>query len=812
MFGHMLVIRKIKGKDLSIEVNLVRGVKKLNRVRPKKYYIDFVRDGGRLRITKFRTDEEMFQPKVAHEMIKDNIVYISKDDETSRIQRELVDFFKKVGTEVYLIDLCRFCAIDGFLTGTTSRFLLYHDDKICLTCAKKEIEREMKFRNIRFSDKILEILKRVRDVDRVMEMFDPNMDPIKDPRITMLDRVAADKDGAKIPVERFDLGSMIMEYLSKMNIRSFLPVQTMALKRGLLEGKGILISSATASGKTLVAEMAGLRALENGKKFIYLTPLVALANQKYEDFRKRMPRRFKVSIRVGMSRIKTKEDLVVIDSDIGADVIVGTYEGLDFLLRSGMDIGDIGCVVIDEVHMLSDPERGYRLSGLITRLKTLHPGAQMVCLSATIGNPDELAEDLGLECILYDKRPIPLERHLIFKDDGRKRALIRRIVEKEWGNFSKTGYHGQTMVFTNSRLKCSQISQYLASKGIRASAYHSGLSYTERRRIEKNYWQQKIQCVVTTAALSAGVDFPSSVVVMESLFMGAEPLTVGEFHQMLGRAGRPGYHEIGKVFLLVDPLKKIRNTSEDKMAFDLLEGEIEPVDVFLDEDQELEELLACYAVGKRDISEYNKNSLWPLPIKNSDKLSENGFLRNGKVTPLGRAVSNSFLSIKDSIRIVKSIRRDPLETSIRILPFENVYISSSLQSMMDTNSVRLFSGEVLEKIENADAVSKLPLGAREIVLKIVMEFFSCDCGVPYCEHPPQKISRMMLDLRTSGLSPKQIFNHFSREYDLLLYSGDVFSYLDQIVHKLEAVERIATAMGKGNTAGRARSYIRAIEG
>jgi len=808
----MLVIRKIKGKQLSIEVNLVRGVKKLNRIRPKKYYIDFGRDKDKLRISKFRTDEEMFQPKMAHEIIKNNIVYISKDEETSKIRNDLVSFFKRIGTDVFLIDLCRFCAIDGYLTGTTSRFLLYKDDKICLTCAKKEIEREMRFRGIQFSDKILEILKRVRDVDRVLLMFDPNNDPVKDPRITLLDKVPADKDRKKYPVKNFDLSPTIGSYLSRMGIKDFLPVQSMAINDGLFDGNDILISSATASGKTLIAEMAGLRALDGGKKFIYLTPLVALANQKYEDFKKRMPKRYKVSIRVGMSRIKTKEDLVVIDSDITSDVIVGTYEGLDFLLRSGVDIGEVGCVVIDEVHMLSDPDRGYRLSGLITRLKTIHPGAQMVCLSATIGNPEEISKDLGMRCILYDKRPIPLERHLIFKDDSKKRDVIRRIVTMEWDLVSKTGFHGQTMVFTNSRLKCSQISQYLVTKGIKASAYHSGLSYNERKKVEKNYWQQKIQCVVTTAALSAGVDFPSSVVIMESLFMGAEPLSVGEFHQMLGRAGRPGYHERGKAYLLVDPLKKIRNSPEDKMAFDLLEGDVEPVDVFLDEDQELEELLACYSVGKRDIGKFNENSLWPLPLGNKEKLVKNGLLRGNSVTPLGRAVSNSFLSIKDSIKIIKSINRDPLETSLRIMPFDNVYLSSSLQSLMDTNSVRLFSGEVLEKIENADAVSKLPLSARDTVLKIVMEFFSCDCGVPYCEHPPQNISRMVLELRMSRMSPKQIFNHFSREYNLLLYSGDVFSYLDQIVHKLEAVERIATAMGKEKIARKARSYIKKVEG
>ena len=808
----MLIIRKVKGKEHSIEVNLVRGIKKLNRARPKKYYIDFRMENSRLRISKFRTDDDIIQPKAAQEMIRDNLIYISKDDETSKIRNDLIKFFKKLGTDVYLIDLCRFCAIDGFLTGTTSRFLMYRDEKICFTCAKREIAHEMKYRNIQFSDKILDILKRVRDVDKVLELFDPKTDVTKNPRLTLLDRIPADEDKMSISVSQYDFPKHINDYLSRAGVKSFLPVQHMSIGSGLLEGKNLLVSSATASGKTLVAELAGLRSLKSGKKFIYLTPLVALANQKYDDFKRRFGKRYSVSIRVGMSRIKTKEDLVIVDSDIGSDIIVGTYEGLDFILRSGIGIGEIGCVAIDEIHMLSNPDRGYRLSGLITRLRTLYPNAQLLGLSATIGNTEEIASELGMEAVIYEKRPIPLERHLIFKDDPGKRDIIRRIVASDWSNVSKTGYHGQTMVFTNSRLKCSQISRYLSSKGIRSSAYHSGLSYSERKKIEKDYWKQRLQCVVTTAALSAGVDFPASVVILESVFMGAEPLSVGEFQQMLGRAGRPGYHEKGRVFLLVDPLKKIKNETEDKMAFNLLEGTVEDVDVFLDEDQELEELLACYATGRRDIKEYNKNSLWPLPLGNRGKLEDNNFLKGGKITKLGRAVANSFLSINESIKIVRAIRRDPLDTSIRIFPFENVYISNSLQSMLDTNSVRLFSGEVLEKIENADAISKLPLTARDIALNIVMEFFNCECGTPYCEHPPQKISHMMLDLRISGLTPKQIFRHFAKEYDLLLYAGDVFSYLDQIVHKLEAVERIALAMGRNDAAKRSRSYIKKIEG
>jgi len=800
------------GKQISIELNFLKGVRKIYRIKPIKYYIDFRMEKGKLRIAKFRSDEGILQPKLAQEMIKKNLIYISKDKETSLLQHDLVSFFRQLGAKVYLLDLCRYCAIEGYITGTTNRFLLYHGEKVCSICAKKEIEKEMRFRNIAFSDKILDILKRVRDVDKVLKMFDPAYDVIKDSKLTLIDRMPADSKSVSVPLCDVSMPKHLRSYLLHIGIKELMPVQMLAIEAGLLEQRNLLVSSATASGKTLVAEMAAEISLKNKKKVIYLSPLVALTNQKYEDFKRKWGKTHSISIRVGMSRIKSKEDLIIIDTDLRADIIIGTYEGIDYILRSGTPLGDVGCVVIDEIHMLSDADRGYRLSGLIMRLKTFYPEAQFIGLSATIGNSIELAEKLGMTPVVYDKRPIPLERHIIFKDEGKKKEVIKRIVVKEWQNVSKFGFHGQTMIFTNSRLKCSQFSNYLNSKGIKAAGYHSGLSYSERKKIENSYWKQKIHCVVTTAALSAGVDFPSSVVILESVAMGAKPISVGEFHQMLGRAGRPGYHEYGKVYLLIDPLRKICNEPEDKLAFSLLTGTIENVDVELTDEQELEELLACHSTGYQNISDFNKNALWPLPMEKSKILEQHGFLKGNFVSTFGKATARSFLSIKEAIQIRQSLKKDPLQTAVRLLPFDNVYLSSAFQSMLDTNSLRLFSGEVLEKIENADAIAKLPLSARDIALKIFMDFFVCECDNPFCEHPPQKISCMLLDLRISGFSPKQITAYFGKEYSLLLYGGDVFSYLDQVVHKLEAIERIAIAFNKPEVAKKAEEYIRRIEG
>ncbi|NJE11493.1 helicase-related protein, partial [Thermococcus sp. MAR1] len=121
---------------------------------------------------------------------------------------------------------------------------------------------------------------------------------------------------------------------------------------------------------------------------------------------------------------------------------------------------------------------------------------------------------------------------------------------------SKQGYKGQTIVFTFSRKRCHELAAFLTSRGLKAKPYHSGLPYHQRKLTEMEFQAQMLDVVVTTVALGAGVDFPASQVIFESLAMGNKWLSVREFHQMLGRAGRPLYHEKGKVYLIIEPGKK----------------------------------------------------------------------------------------------------------------------------------------------------------------------------------------------------------------------------------------------------------------
>ena len=123
------------------------------------------------------------------------------------------------------------------------------------------------------------------------------------------------------------------------------------------------------------------------------------------------------------------------------------------------------------------------------------------------------------------------------------------------------------------------------------------LSYAKKTKIEKDFLKQEMSTVVTTAALAAGVDFPASQVIFETLTMGNKWLTPNEFSQMLGRAGRPSYHDLGKVYLIPEIGLKYDDETEDMRAVALLESDVEPINVHYTEDAVVEQVLSDICAG-----------------------------------------------------------------------------------------------------------------------------------------------------------------------------------------------------------------------
>ena len=202
-----------------------------------------------------------------------------------------------------------------------------------------------------------------------------------------------------------DLPQQLHAILAKQGIKEFRPAQQKAIDNGLLQGKNLLICTPTASGKTLIAEMAAAKAILEGKgKAVYIVPLVALASEKAKDFKKKYEGLLKVALSVGDF---DSSDPHLIDYDL----VICTAEKLNSLIRHHAPwLRFVSVVIVDEVHLLNDVSRGPTLEILITLLKKVLPQVQIIGLSATIGNPEELAAWLGATLVKDNWRPVPLHK------------------------------------------------------------------------------------------------------------------------------------------------------------------------------------------------------------------------------------------------------------------------------------------------------------------------------------------------------------------------------------------------------------------
>jgi len=347
-------------------------------------------------------------------------------------------------------------------------------------------------------------------------------------------------------------------------------VQSDSISKGLLEGQSIMVSSPTGSGKTLVGEMALLRAVTCEKKGLFLVPLRALAVQIFKTMKERYEH---LGVIIGLSTgdyQNSGEDLAKYD------IIVTTYERADSLLRRRSSwLSDLGTVVIDEIQTLSEIGRGARLESLIIRLRSSIENLQIVALSATTGSPDELAEWLGCKLVESDERPVPL-LHKVVTSNNRAESLRKLVMTTVQGN-------GQAIVFHRTRREAEAQARRLAedvgrqftseekknldqdlgsvehwnvvlSQDLRTllhngiAYHHAGLSYNSRRTVERLFRQGEVKVICATTTLAAGMDLPARTVILSNFKSPADYrqlLSANSVHQMLGRAGRPSHDKIG---------------------------------------------------------------------------------------------------------------------------------------------------------------------------------------------------------------------------------------------------------------------------
>ena len=429
-------------------------------------------------------------------------------------------------------------------------------------------------------------------------------------------------------VSDLKLPKSAIEFLYKIGYAELYPTQEDSLKGGVLEEKSLLVSAPTASGKTLIALIAMINHLHNKKgKIVYLSPLRALASEKFSEFQKLESVDFGRKIRVQIST----GDFDNADKNlVKSDIIVLTNEKMDSLIRHGAEwIDDISLVIVDEVHLLGDQDRGPTLEIVLTKLKMLQHKPHILALSATVTNAKEIASWIGCDLVENEWRPVPLwegvyDGGTVTMQNGKKFEVetSMRGPSVDLGIDSiKDG--GQTILFAETRARSATLAAKAADvvgknlgenekndlekisrqilegnehtdlvknlatlikKGV--AFHHAGLNQKCRETIESEFRNGKIKLLASTPTLAAGVNLPARRVVISSInrydakFGGNKPISILEYKQLCGRAGRPQYDKFGEAII-------VGNSNSDELIDYYVNGTPEPIFSKLTDDRAL---------------------------------------------------------------------------------------------------------------------------------------------------------------------------------------------------------------------------------
>lgn len=366
---------------------------------------------------------------------------------------------------------------------------------------------------------------------------------------------------------------------------------------GLLNGEHLVVSAPTSSGKTMVGELAAIHGALERKRAIFLFPLKALVNDKLRHFQA-LYGTFGIRTIKATGESTTDDMLPLMRGQY--DICLMTYEKFSALILGNPHILDqIGTIVIDEVQMIADENRGVNLEFILTLLRMRRREGsepQLIALSAVIGDTNGLERWLSARLLKRTERPVPIDEGVIridgsFRyiesDTGQEKTipsyitpeprkgssqdliipLVRRMVSED----------KSTIVFRETRSEARSCALYLASSLdlppvqvaldllpngdpsmssdklrealARGIAFHiSDLETEERLLIEEQFRTipTALKVIAATTTLAMGVNTPAEVVVVAGLMHpGGKPYSVAEYKNIIGRAGRLGFSTRG---------------------------------------------------------------------------------------------------------------------------------------------------------------------------------------------------------------------------------------------------------------------------
>ncbi|KAJ8727413.1 hypothetical protein PYW07_001532 [Mythimna separata] len=352
-------------------------------------------------------------------------------------------------------------------------------------------------------------------------------------------------------------------------------------------------------------------------------------------------------------------------------VAICTIEKANSLVNKLLDEGnitDLGAIIVDELHLLGDPSRGYILELLLTKIKYVSSNSeevqiQIVGMSATLPNLESLANWLDAELFITQFRPIPLDEYCLvgnkyYDKQGVCVNTIDMSLTTEGDNVLKicleTIQDGcSILIFCMTKNWCESLAQSVASSFYKLGCedseagsvlrsqlksdnilevleqlkncpvgldqvlkktisfgvayHHAGLTFDERDIVEGGFKSGAIRVLVATSTLSSGVNLPARKVIIRSPVFQRQPINILTYKQMIGRAGRMGRDTKGESVLIC-------TEAEKKIGFDLMMGSLDPVKSCIESEDKymravLEMIASQVVCTKEQLDLYSKCTL-----------------------------------------------------------------------------------------------------------------------------------------------------------------------------------------------------------
>jgi helicase len=471
----------------------------------------------------------------------------------------------------------------------------------------------------------------------------------------------------------------------------------------------------TGTGKTANLKMFFLRVKDLGFRSIYTPPLIALAEEKFEEF---TDLGLRVLIDAGHRRKNIRQYRKP------WDLAIQTYERLDSILRSHTKRSEVfrhvRGVGIDEVHTIRDEDRGPNLESAIMKIRVLYPEVKVCALSATVKNKEEVANWLSAKLIADDKRAVPLSiqyvpytEHSASKDFYLRMKVLNKIMANAGGS------NQNVLCFVTSRKRAEKIAQMVATnRGLpryknpsvdllmkkECAYHHAGMKAKNKTTVVKNFLGGGVDFIAATPTLAQGINSPADRVILFdvtqfTVLKGPELIDANRIQQSIGRAGRKGFSEQGYAYILtpykyldevkiraeqpLEVISRLRDHLNDKVLEWIVAGVASNEDKLID--------IAAFSINKIHLK---------VLLESVSYLKENKFISGSysySPTWTGKMTSLMYIRPETVVRWKENIEK--YGNSSESCSFNNIYKVFGLCEQLMSNAVIRREDE--ERIEYA---------------------------------------------------------------------------------------------------------------